>query len=253
MVTHPVHGNILRTAAREELAAGIEQSPECFSPNAALRPIVQDFALPVVAYMGGPSEVLYHAQIGPLYGHFGVFRPAVVPRPSAILVEPRIRRFADKLRVNIRHAVEGGPDSVMAAAARAATAGGLQSAARDHLAKASGAIQQLETALAALTSDTGVVKAAEKLRRGFEESSAKLLERVESHALRADQETASQAQRLSEALWPGGEPQERVVGALSPLMRTTGLDGPSRVGELLDPDPAAMQVIELANLQSASG
>src|SRR5262249_14486019 len=41
----------------QELATAISTSPEAFSPNALLRPVVQDYLLPTIAYVGGPSEI----------------------------------------------------------------------------------------------------------------------------------------------------------------------------------------------------
>ena len=36
------------------------------------------------AYVGGPAEIAYHAQIGPSYAHFGIPRPALAAsRPAA--------------------------------------------------------------------------------------------------------------------------------------------------------------------------
>jgi len=39
-----------------ELLSAIQSEPENFSPNALLRPVIQDFLLPTVACIGGPSR-----------------------------------------------------------------------------------------------------------------------------------------------------------------------------------------------------
>ncbi len=46
-----------------DLAARAEQ----LSPNALLRPVVQDYMLPTVAYVGGPAELAYLAQSQVIY------------------------------------------------------------------------------------------------------------------------------------------------------------------------------------------
>ena len=64
--------------ARGELAV--------LSPGAALRPILQQAALPCTAYVGGPGELAYHRFIMPLYAALGVTQPELIPRCSLTLV-----------------------------------------------------------------------------------------------------------------------------------------------------------------------
>lgn len=82
--------------SRRELAEAIRARPEHFSPNAALRPVLQDAVLPVALYLGGPAEMLYQWQIDPLFAVLGVQRSKLHPRVSATLVEPAVRRALDK-------------------------------------------------------------------------------------------------------------------------------------------------------------
>lgn len=56
------------------------------SPGAALRPVLQQAALPCTAYVGGPGELAYHRFITPVYGALGVNRPELVPRCSLTLI-----------------------------------------------------------------------------------------------------------------------------------------------------------------------
>lgn len=80
----------------EELASIARTTPELLSPNVILRPLAQDTLLPTVAYVGGPSEIAYHAQLAPLYGHFGIPRPVLFPRASVTIVEERVQRALEK-------------------------------------------------------------------------------------------------------------------------------------------------------------
>ena len=81
----------------EELLNSIESQPENFSPNVFLRPILQDYILPVAAYVGGPGEIAYYAQMKEFYGCFGFKMPIILPRFSLTIVESAIDRILDKL------------------------------------------------------------------------------------------------------------------------------------------------------------
>ena len=59
-------------------------------PNVALRPVMQDTLFPTLAYIGGPAEIAYFAQLGPAYAAYGVPMPPVLPRAHLTLLEARI-------------------------------------------------------------------------------------------------------------------------------------------------------------------
>ncbi|MEX0661719.1 MAG: bacillithiol biosynthesis cysteine-adding enzyme BshC [Balneolaceae bacterium] len=85
----------------DELIAEIDDSPERFSPNVFLRPILQDYLLPTLAYVGGPGEIGYYAQMKSLYQLFGMEMPIIVPRFSMTLIESSVDRVLDKLPFSI--------------------------------------------------------------------------------------------------------------------------------------------------------
>jgi bacillithiol biosynthesis cysteine-adding enzyme BshC len=76
-----------------ELREMAEEYPERFSPNVLLRPVFQDFAIPTIAYISGPSEIGYASQIRELYKFFDVFMPAFISRHSSTILTPRVKRF----------------------------------------------------------------------------------------------------------------------------------------------------------------
>lgn len=70
---------------RRILASGAVKSqcaedPLLLSPGAALRPILQQLALPAALYCAGPGELAYHREIGPIYAALGARPPQLVPR-----------------------------------------------------------------------------------------------------------------------------------------------------------------------------
>ena len=73
--------------SREELLAAIEKTPEDFTPNVLLRPVVQDTLLPTAAYIGGTAEMAYMAQAQVVYEQILGRMPAILPRASFTMVE----------------------------------------------------------------------------------------------------------------------------------------------------------------------
>jgi bacillithiol synthase len=66
-------------------------------PNVLLRPVVERSILPTASYIGGPAEIAYFAQIGPIAEALGVARPAILPRWSCLVIEPHVEKILEKL------------------------------------------------------------------------------------------------------------------------------------------------------------
>ncbi|HET6765097.1 MAG TPA: bacillithiol biosynthesis cysteine-adding enzyme BshC, partial [Longimicrobiaceae bacterium] len=75
-----------RRFTHAELMDEIRATPGAFSPNVFLRPVVESSVFPTLAYVAGPGETAYFAQIRPLFQAFGIRMPIVFPRMSAVLV-----------------------------------------------------------------------------------------------------------------------------------------------------------------------
>lgn len=94
------------------LRVQINNDPGAFSPNALLRPVVQDTLLPTVAYVAGPAEIAYFAQSQVVYHHVGATMPVIVPRASFTLIEPYVERLLEKYGLEFRDHVLGGRQSL---------------------------------------------------------------------------------------------------------------------------------------------
>jgi uncharacterized protein YllA (UPF0747 family) len=86
-----------------------------------LRPVVQDYLLPTAAYIGGPAEIAYFAQLRAVYQTLDRQEPCVLPRASLTIVEGRhqktmkkygleLRDFFDGLHTAVAKVVEHGTD-----------------------------------------------------------------------------------------------------------------------------------------------
>jgi bacillithiol biosynthesis cysteine-adding enzyme BshC len=98
----PSPGGFVIEGSGEEVSSAaaldlLERSPERFSAGVLLRPVIQQALLPVAAAIGGPAEIAYHGQLGPVFEFFGVPRTPVALRLGATLIEPRAERAAARL------------------------------------------------------------------------------------------------------------------------------------------------------------
>jgi bacillithiol biosynthesis cysteine-adding enzyme BshC len=90
-----------------QLQAAIEKTPELFTPNVLLRPIVQDTLLPTAAYIGGPAEIAYMAQAQVVYDKLLGRMPSILPRAGFTIVDPLAARLLTKFGLEINDVFSG--------------------------------------------------------------------------------------------------------------------------------------------------
>ena len=120
---------------KEELLARAKENPSLFSPNVLLRPIYQDALLPTVAYVGGPGEIAYFAQMKGVYEAFGLPMPVIYPRKSVTIVEKKVDHVLKKYDLKIPD-LWTQPDGLIADIAKKQIPDSLETALRlahDHL------------------------------------------------------------------------------------------------------------------------
>ena len=93
--------------SERELLDLAQSSPESFSPNVLLRPIMQDYLLPTLAYVGGAAEVAYFSQAGALYEELVGRITPILPRFSATLIEAKPQALLEKYTVSFQDLFHG--------------------------------------------------------------------------------------------------------------------------------------------------
>ena len=71
------------------------------SPNALLRPIMQDYLLPTASYVGGPAEIAYFAQSAALYEKLLGRMPVIYPRNSFTLLDARAEKVLTRFGLRV--------------------------------------------------------------------------------------------------------------------------------------------------------
>ena len=194
-----------------ELRARLADDPLCFSTSALLRPLVQDTLLPTAAYLGGPAECTYFAQLPPVYARAGLELPMVAPRARFRVVDPWTASVLDRLGL----APEDTDQPAHALAARLhAWPPWMDGSLRERL------LGPLERQLEAVrpeaeSLDPALTRALEKTRSHVERGVDRFIARLQRAALRSAGEGTGLLEALDQvttALHPAGRPQERVHG-----------------------------------------
>lgn len=89
--------NTTTSFSLDEITDLVKKVPGKFSPNVLLRPVYQQSILPNVAYVGGPSELIYWLELKELFNYYKVPFPVLMPRNSALFIQAPISQKIDKL------------------------------------------------------------------------------------------------------------------------------------------------------------
>ena len=227
--------------SQAELLRRLSSTPEQFSPNVLLRPIVEDYLLPTLAYTGGPAETAYFAQSAAVYEKLLGRVTPVVPRFSATIVEPKIQRLLEKHGITVP-AVFAGPEALR----RQLAANNLP---EDLQAAFDAARKSLDSQFATVTEkltklDRTLVDAAETARSKIQYQ----LERLYTQAARAEAQKGELVTRhtetLSQALYPEKGLQERSIGGVY-FMARYGRELLQQLYDAIHPDCPDHQIVEL--------
>ena len=202
---------------RAELERVAATAPERLSPNVLLRPVIEAAVLPTIAYAAGPAELGYLPEAAPLYEALRVTRQAAVPRWSGVIVEARVEKLMERHGIDLT-AFDGKPGQLEARLVRlelppeaVATLATLRSSIEDQYRRLWESVAQLDPTL-----ERTVESARNAALAGTQTIEKKLvasLKRLEGETL------VRQIARARAAVYPGGQPQERVLTLASFLIR----------------------------------
>ena len=223
-----------RRPVQQQEAAGLVaeagSSPDNFSPNVLLRPLVQDTLFPTICYVAGPAELAYLGQLRGVYDHFGIPMPLMYPRATATLVDSAALRFLTKYNV---------PLEVLQAQDEAALNDLLKAQIPPEIdASLAAAARAVDTAMgeviAAMPALDPTLEGAARSTLGKMQHDLQTLNgKTIQAAKRRDDTLRRQFMRTRALAFPGGHPQERTVGCLSFLNQY----GPALVERLEDELP----------------
>ena len=218
-----------------ELAA----DPQCFSPNAIFRPVVQDYLLPTVAYFAGPAETAYYAQSQVIYKKLLGRMPVILPRADFTLVDPKAVRILKEYGLQVEDVWQGKQQLLKRMHATKVP----KKLAREF----EGSLRQLEKSVRHLhkaiakvdpTIQGSIARAEKRIRYQIE----KLRQKAGASLDRHDKVVEKHAEFLENLLYPQKDLQSRDLCFL-PFLARWGISGLHELEKLASPKKLGRHVL----------
>jgi len=216
--------------SRAALVGRAREHPESFSPNVLLRPIVQDTLFPTVAYVPGPNELAYLAQLKAVYERFGVPMPLFFPRASATLVDSAAMKFLSRYALPFEE-LQPDNEALLNHLLQSRLPSSVEQACQDAAASIDSGMADLINAVPAI--DPTLSGAARSTLGRMQHDLQTLHAKIVHAAKRRDETLRRQFQRARAQAFPDGVPQERGIGLVYFLNKY----GPALVDRLLEDLP----------------
>jgi bacillithiol biosynthesis cysteine-adding enzyme BshC len=190
------------------------------SPNAILRPVIQDSMLPTVAYIGGPAEVAYLAQSQAIYSQLLGRMPVAVPRTGFTVLDQRSAKLMERYQLTLADFFHGETSFRERVASRLIPPH-LSTSVLETAAAIDTAVARLHGEMRAfdLTLGRALEHSAKKIRYQLD----KMARKAGREAMRREERAARDADSLYGLVYPERHLQERLYSIL-PLLAQHGLD-----------------------------
>ncbi|MFZ0231384.1 MAG: bacillithiol biosynthesis cysteine-adding enzyme BshC [Mycobacterium sp.] len=199
------------TLTQRQLLERIAASPQNFNPNVLLRPIIQDYLLPTLAYTGGAAEIAYFAQAAVVYEKLlGRVTPAL-PRFSATLLEPKAERILGRYHLQLPDLFHG-PENLREKIAARSLPSDLQTRFSEAYATVEKSMSALRDSIGSL--DPTLVRAADRARMRMWHQVNRVHRQAGRSELLRNEVIDRHAKFLDHALFPHKALQEREIAGV---------------------------------------
>jgi bacillithiol biosynthesis cysteine-adding enzyme BshC len=210
------------TAAKDRklTAADLAARAETLSPNALLRPVLQDYLFPTVAVVGGPAEIAYFAQSEVLYRHLLGHMPVSLSRAAFTLISPRVGKLLQRYKLSVESTWASEETLHQRIAAQLVPAG-VTTAIDSVQTDLNQSLEAVRKALSAY--DPSLVAALENSERKMLYQLRKMERKIGREAIRRHERAGQEAAVLHHQLYPHQHLQERFYSML-PFLAAYGED-----------------------------
>lgn len=225
----------------DEVLADLDANPGQWTPNAVLRPVVQEYLLGSALFVSGPNELGYWAELHPVFQTFGVEMPPVLPRGAMTLAPPGAARLLQQWQLkplDILFNYDTVRLNLLAARQPATVEQGFleaRSSVAHYIATLAEVVAEVDPTLT-----QSVLATHQRMLNELERLERKTLKAVE----RRSTEESARLERVRKTLFPWRGMQERTLNVFC-LYARYGPDLISRLQELLDREEGRHLFVEL--------
>jgi bacillithiol biosynthesis cysteine-adding enzyme BshC len=224
-----------------DLERRITQAPEKFSANVLLRPIMQDFLLPTLTYVGGQAEIAYFAQCEVVYKTLLGRVTPILPRCSATLIEERQHKIMEKFSLELTEIFQQ-PETLKKLIAARILPADLQSEFHSATENLESSFEPIMHTLQKL--DPTLAEAAKRSASKMRYQLNRLRNLAVTAELRRNEAISRKSEELSAALFPNGTLQEREIAGVNYLARH-GLGLIAKLHDVLQTSCPSHQIVKL--------
>jgi bacillithiol biosynthesis cysteine-adding enzyme BshC len=234
-------GDRVPLRVKESEFASLRDRAAQISPNALLRPVMQDYLLPTCAYVGGPAELAYLAQSQVIYQRLLGRMPVMISRAGFTLLEPRATKLLARYKLTLPQTFVD-PEHLKERVAQALVPEPLEqsfeietSFVMKHLDRVRAELDRFDPTLAA-SLDKSRSKIAYQIDKARRKTAAEIMRR--------NDRAAGDAQYLSGLLYPQRHLQERFYSIL-PFLAAHGTDLVERLYDAVQLDCPDHRVVSI--------
>jgi uncharacterized protein YllA (UPF0747 family) len=202
------------------------------SPNALLRPVIQDSMFPTVAYIGGPAETAYLAQSEAIYRIILGRMPVPIPRSSFTLIDERSQKLMARYGLGLTDFFHG-EGALRERISTRIVPPALNRALHDTAGAVEQALAGLRTEMVAF--DPTLTDALDRSGRKIRYQLGKIDRKVAREMMRRDARADRDATSLYGLIYPERHLQERLYSIL-PFAAKHGLDLATRLYDTIQLD-----------------
>jgi bacillithiol biosynthesis cysteine-adding enzyme BshC len=228
--------------SKSEILEIAHKVSENFSPKVLLRPVFQDYIIPTAAYIGGPGEIAYLAQIKEIYESFDITMPLINSRHSATFIDNSSKRGLNKFNKNTEYFMR---DFLIIESELASELMGEKTEKTfidsEHLIR--NVFSELNEHIIAI--DSQIEKTSLTSLNKIIEQIENLKKKTISLLKRREEDKFNKYKKMSNLIYPNKTPQERIFSSAN-FIAQTGLDNfLKNLFQLAEQEPNCHLVIDL--------